>query len=56
MSSNSFKNKVTDKLFAYKSHMYIYISLLKIHKGWHDIKPNNEWFFTKIIKLFGTSA
>ena len=41
-SNNSFKNKVTNKLFSYKSIIYIYIYnriLYKTtHKGWYAIK------------------
>ena len=33
MSSNSFENKVTDKLFAYKSDMYTYEQDLALNKS-----------------------
>ena len=29
ISSNSFKNEITDKLFTYKSYMYIYLNVRK---------------------------
>ena len=44
MSANSFKNKVTNKLFAYKSSTQIYIDKIWheiTYSGWFTIKPNN---------------
>ena len=44
MTFYSFKNKVTNKLFAY-IYIYIYIYINRIwlyimHEGWYAIKPN----------------
>ena len=45
MSTKLFKNKVTDKLFAYKWYTWHWIDMFVWHlisiEGWYAIKPYN---------------